>query len=816
MTTADNDTADTHPQVGATTIVKTVLGEVNSTATEISNKVTTQNSFFQRVPQPDLSDFMTRLVEVATVTVASTDTSLSLVTTIDPWALFLANANVAQKTANFSLIRGTVEVVIVSALPGSCYGSYVWSALCDGLPVINTYDVAKLLIPQNALQVDNYCRIDCADSENCVLQLPFVYPYDFAQLPTGPAGMWALSLVCLSPIRSGLASGITTGHFRVYARLLPDYQLLVPHFQGKESRKGALVETENTKKFSKVKVAKPEAKGKFSSIANKVGDIAAGLSAVPVIGEFAEVASAAAYGASTIASWFGFTRDQDEKHPIPITMRSMTNVAHVDGLDSSDAASFTQSPLISIDPTMAGGPVEDCASFASLMSRWTLVKKITWATSATAATDLGDVWVSPFFASTQSTSNVIPTVAGYIGTPFEYWRGDMEYLVIIPASKLHRGSLQVYWSPYGSAPGATITNITMNTIIEVATGEEHQFNVGYARAEPFLKKYWITPDTAIINTSQANGCLRFRVVNQLVSQNSSGDVDILVFARGGKNMDFAIPCTQSMYCFSSVNTISDFYKSVSIRQGGAIGDEDVQETQVHELVPSSGDYPSDKLLFGESIRSVRALMQKPSLLDWVGGKDPTFQTPGIPFLLQQLGKIPGLNPDGTNGTMLATFNWFGWYRPLFTGIACSERYKIIAENLGCAGVAPVTLAFGASAVPAHYSYSYQTLAPMTVTGSNYGAEFLVPWYNNVKFCLGRRDFSNLTTTYTASTAANFKAIAIYCGAINQAVATAQNPNFNVYHSAGPDIRLTCFRQCPIIVMVAATQSASIPYFIQWS
>ncbi len=810
-----DDSAQNKEVVASTTSFTHDAGEFSSSAAMVTSQTTEQPKFYQQVPDNEIQHFLERSVELYTISLQGTDTPISIVAKKDVWTDFLAKASVAAKTQNYTLIRGTLELTFVVNAQPSAYGSYVFAALCDGEPSDTTTDVAVELEPRNCMQVDHYFRFDCASAENGVMQLPWVYPYDYAELPTGPAGMWQLYLVCLAPILSGLTGAAASGSVRVFARLMPGYVLSVPQFQGGPRRGGHLQPSSSTATHTPKlhqQLKQMQANHTISSTADKIAGVADKLSAIPVIGSAASTVAVAAHAASRIAHAFGFSRDTAPKPPMPIAMRSVTNVARYEGDDASEVAAFSQVCEISPDPTMAGSTPEDIMSFASLFARWTLVKRITWSQTAASGTDLGNVPVSPSYCDNRASDNAYcMTTAGYIGAPFQKWRGDMEYLVVIPASKFHRGSLQVFWVPTGSSPTADVTNTTLNAIIDLGSGEEHQFKIGFARGRTYCDNQLISP-LFVINTNWCNGRLFFRVINPLIASNTSADTSLLIFARAGANMDFAVPRVTSVDQLSNIQAWEYAYSQV---QGGALGDEDEHDVKTHELVASSGPYPSTELLFGEQITSTRALMQKPSLLrNTYTGTSPaaTLNAPLATTFFPPLGTLCTGQLTTTQGPYLVntksiwdgSFTFQGWLRPLFTGIATSERFKTIttagqnyfsAARLNMPSVGGYAPPLSTTQVP------MSTLLPTSAVGSNLGYEVSVPYYCVKKFLLGRR--------YYGPTNAESIATQIMAIASNNTAPVAR-----YFHSYGPDIRVVGFRQVPPFTTGASFSTVKWGQFFQ--
>lgn len=756
-----NDPAKQQEQEAPVTNITHGTGEVVSESNMKSNSTDGKLEIHQSMPKNDLGEFLSRLTPLLSIPILSTDGVLDVVTSFDPWTLFLANAAVQEKTKNFTYIRGTIEVIFVCAVPGNCYGGLAVSALPGGhLPSDGVFpSVSDDLVPANCCQVDHWATLDFAASENLILQLPFLWPYDYALLPGGPIASWTISVTSLVPIQTAIPGGVAAGEMKVYARILEDLELVVPRFQGK--RAGHLTPTHTMKQHA------PATHSKVSSKLAKAGAIADKLGGVPVIGQYAEAASKVAKGAAKVASWFGFTREEAESTPIPIVNRSVSNVAHIDGDDASDVAALTIGNQISISPTICADSPDDCLSTASLFARWTAVATFTWSSLLTTNTVLLSIPVTPNLIAGDAEGFVM-TTAGWFGFPFKYWRGGMEYWVYLPVSKLHRGSVQVAWIPTGSVASGDIANITMNAIIDVSAGSDHEFTVGYARDKPVLENQMMRVDT-IQNYDYSNGRFVIRVVNPLQSQNDSSEVTGIVFARAAPDMEFGVP--RSDWIFPGDVSPAYWSNYVSLQYQGATGDDDSGDNDKHVLVPQADPYPLDTILFGERILSVRSLLQKPHPLSGIdGGTSRAY----YPFM----GRISRLADQ-------VSFNFAEYYKVPFVGFATSERYKVFtpsnvkciftAYECGNAAAVPVAPWYGAGVA----SYS----------GPNQGMEALMPYYANRKFFSPRFVWPSSTTTHYPNS--------VRCTNINVGDTTLTSGR-EFYFSFGPDIRCAGFRQIPLM------------------
>jgi len=773
MTSGGSDPAHNAPVQDATTHLSADLGEIMSSSTLMKSEVVPQPRVTQRMPRNDLTDYLTRYTEIGQHTFTNVSPAQNTAVTFAPWVAFLSNPYIAAKTSNYLLIRGTLEVMFVPAFPANGYGAYAITAYPTG----NANNATQTITPNysTSMQVDHYTYLDVSACENSVMQLPFLWPYDYADISTlayalssgDPDPMWNIKIWCLSTVKTAIPGGVTSGSIRIYARLLPDYEMVVPSLQGK--RKASMVGDKKVEGMTGAAdlVAGGKYKGAVSGMADKISGVANMLSGIPVIGPYAGVASKIADTVGDVASWFGFTREDAEKVPTTVVQRPFSNPAHVDGEDTSEAATLSMANNISIDPLINGvSSSEDQLAFPSLFARWTLIKEMTWSPTQTTSTILGSVPVTPFYSigsTGASDCTLYPTVAGYCGLPFKYWRGDMEYMVIIPVSKLHRGTLQIYWVPSGATTTATPTVSALNVIYDVAADEDKQFTVGYARDVPYLYTTVLVSDTSIIPTGATNGRIIFSVVNPLQSQNSASNVDILIFARAKSNMNFQVLTDQIEY-YTTGGSASAAVQLNNFKYQGATGDEDEEDETVFELVPSSGEYPSAEINFGEVVNSARALMQK---FTWVRT---------VPDTTNIFRHMPYTDP--TDAFSQLTYD--SHYALLFHGIAAGTRWKMLPSN-------SFTLCSGHLMTPnirGTFTLFNDNLMPTQLSLSG-GAEIKIPYYSPKKYALMRANESDQLQDYLSALSST----------------NTENPR-RVCRASAPDIRVTCFAAVPTMTLVS--------------
>jgi len=334
----------------------------------------------------------------------------------------------------------------------------------------------------------------------------------------------------------------------------------------------------------------------------------------------------------------------------------------------------------------------------------------------------------------------------------------------------------VVWIPFGATMTTDPTNCCINVIHDLATARDLQVGVGYARDRPYLNADLLTPYITPNFETACNGQLSIRVVNPLLCTADTSPVTLLIFARS-KNMSFGVPRDFFRYIQNTTDGLEDVDKRTRVFYQGALGDDDNAGPMIHDLIAPSGPYPVAELFFGEDIQSVRALMQKPSLLDPL-----TLTDSNESIRFTQLG--------GFNST--SVWSWARSLSLLFTGLATSERYKVFTESEAWVGVAPVLL--GSFTAPAT-TYT-PSLSPMSFVGANRGMEVSVPYYLPKKYLLTRDQ-----SIPQPGTRVNM--MQVY-----RDTAASDSTRGVVYHSYGPDIRVTCFRCVPAVgIHTLATATA---------
>lgn len=766
----------------------------------------------QQLPEVPLDDFLLRPVKVDTFSLTSANSYPEAVHSLDPWAVWLANPGVAAKLTNQTYIRGELEVEIVCNAAPSMFGCIDVSLMAEmavGTPIST--------IPHPHRSREMTCaHFDLATSNTVKLHVPWLWYYDYAPVSTGPARAWKIFWTTLHPFETGIAGGMTEVRFTVFVRLLPGYSLAVTQYQGKgrleswkgHAERGAKLIEERTKGFPR--------DGPVSSVASTVSNVAGKLKGLPVIGGAAAMAEMGASAVAGVAAFFGFSRDPVPLQVMGVRTSALDNPAATELEDHGLPAALVGTGLMNPAPGESGGSSEDVLSWASLGSRPTYIGGATVSKTTAVGATIFAVPVTPFWweRSTQmaeSAGTVSLPAVGWCGLPFSWWRGDLIYHVDVMAPTTARGTLQITWQPPGGYSGDP-TNLMNNRVVNIGGYSRFEFKVGYARERPFLPVFGMRSDTAIIPVGDCNGYFRIAVLNPVLMVNDTNNVFVRVWVSGGENIDFRVPSSQFKSYYAEDSIVGDLRAGTFRYQGGPgpLGGSDSDFVpEQFELVPSSGVYPTDEVNFpGAGVFSARAMVQKATAYqiykdaDMTGGQDKARRKFSI--------RGPQMTPNNERfwpaGGSFLGFNYAAYYAAAFCGWAGAQHFAWHGWN-------PVAVAMGVVVCP-HASGTFPGLPPAPAanyTGPNGAASFIIPFTSPMKFFPTAGPDSSWPEIDRCAIAMNISA-GPADGVVGSSPPSGNSAAYSgvLYHSYGPDFRVSQFRQTPSVILT--TSLGSTMYF----
>lgn len=629
-------------------------------------------------PAIDLAQFLKRPVRLASYVWSTGWANPS----INPWHLFLTNAAIADKIKTFVYIRGKLKLKIVINGSPFHYGAMravyepLWGYTTTRVNVNTPYGSA--LIPWSQMPGVFIYPQQSAGGE---IECPFFYFKDYLPLTLAAPVQWMgrLRMIEYVPLRSAngaFTNGVTIS---IYG-WMEDVQL-------SGFTTSLIMQSDEY----------DEAAGPISKPAAILSNWAQHLEKVPVIGRFATATKIGSSAISKIASLFGWSNVPVVSSVMPFKNLPFHDLASAE--ISQPISKFTLDPKaeLSVSPYMVGLNGEDELAVSSLVQRETYLTSFVWNVAEAPDTLYFSALVNPLLydRGTQhanGTYGIQMSPLCAVARMFRYWRGDIIFTFRVIASKFHRGRLRIHWTPY-SAPTLTgdMSHLAMTKIIDIEDAIDVEFRVPYLQPVPFCEhthqgdvytaNRWSTSSVLAPSVEDDNGSLVVRCLNNLSAPVDTAPVSIMVFVRGGENMQFANPID-----------LTNRFSYIEPQSG--LDDELLYQSDMGVEEKTRVDPNTYMKNWGEPILSVRSLLRRSSLVDIKPlflSSDPNalIQEQRYPmtkyqampgYSVQAFGTAKSVNNASVIPFSYANMTHFSWIIPCFLGLRGSVRWHFNVIN----------------------------------------------------------------------------------------------------------------------------------------
>lgn len=485
-----------------------------------------------------LENFFSRPIKIAE---EEWGTSTTLGFDIDPWTLYFTNPRVANRIANFNLLRCNLKIKVVINGNGFQYGR----ALVSYLP-FETFDTLSsnaALIREDLVQASQQPRIflDPTTSLGGEMSLPFFNYWNYINIPEGQwSEMGSLFFRSLNTLKhaNGATDLVTISVF-AWAEDVSLSVLTSDESDGLVPQSGLEVDEVN-------------AKGTVSGPATAIAKVAGTMTRVPYIGPFASATEMAANTTAAIAKMFGYCRPPVTKNPEPYKPYAASQLALTNTGDGPTKLSVDEKQELTVDPRIAGLSGIDSLNIKEIAKRESYLTSFNWNIGTSPETLLWNARIDPVTWAENSgppTSYHFPACA-MAAMPFRYWTGTMRFRFQIVCSAFHKGRLKFVYDPNRFASNEYNTNYT--TIVDIADKQDFTLEVANGQDKTLLthslpgvvgvtQMYSTTPYT--VKASFGNGALGVYVVNELTTPNSdvNNDIEINVFVSMGDDFEVFVP-----------------------------------------------------------------------------------------------------------------------------------------------------------------------------------------------------------------------------------------------------------------------------------
>lgn len=597
-------------------------------------------------------------------------TSVSTATSVNPFSYLASITAYKNKLDNYTGFRG--DAVLTYVLSGS---PFHYGRLACGHYCYLSVRGNNLYVADKGVMQLPHVLLD--PSSDCTVQqvIPFIATMPYINLQNqGVTSLSALASVTIYPIvplASANAATPTSVTLSVYVSF-KNIQL-VGRTAGLTTVTGRKVVIPANSSTNERK--KPGAVETASSALIVASGI---LEDVPLIGPIAKGVGVVAGAVRSVASFFGFSKPSYDEPIALVRATAVGAMSPTDGKDTSLSLSRDSNQASCVDPVPLGFSSEDQMSFAYIKSQWGYLG----ATTISDTTSLGNflhIVVAPQVTGQFVDANYkfIPSIA-MLGGAHRYWRGSLEYRFVIVTSPLIRGRLQFRHTPAiaSSTAYSTIaedkcvyelgnTNVVDVMVPHTSTNEWNDIPLG----PPGLYSASLPTNTG--------GTLSVDLVSPISTQFSPINVTILVYVRGGPDLEFNeyIGLNKSIYKTMLTSRTVDLTKASPVPVKCTVG------------TPSMIAPMTSAITFGEPIQSLRTLMKRAEFLYSTDIGDPTGST-----LLSGWGTLLlYIQPYNWNFVASALTNTFLGYPSAsafawcYYGAKGGVRYRVIPWNKGVVG-----------------------------------------------------------------------------------------------------------------------------------
>jgi hypothetical protein len=490
-----------------------------------------------------LENFFSRPIKIAEEEWA---TSTTLGFDIDPWSLYWENPRVANRIANFHLLKCNLKIKVVINGNGFQYGR----ALVSYLPfdVYDTLTTNASLIREDLVQASQQPRIflDPTTSQGGEMKLPMFNYYNYLSIPNDQWDeMGRLYFRSLNELKhaNGATDVVTVSVFAwaedVDMSVLTSREstTLSPQ-SGFEPQSGSEVDEVNTK-------------GVISGPATAIAKAASAMTSIPYIAPFASATNIAATATAQIAKMFGYCRPIVTKNPEPYKPHVASALAVTNVGDGPTKMTVDDKQELSIDPRIAGLGGVDPLNIKEIAKRESYLTTFSWNIGTAPETLLWNARISPVTWAENAgppTSFHFPACA-MAALPFKYWTGSMKFRFQIVCSAFHKGRLKIVYDPNFLASNEYNTNYVKivdiadetDFTVEIANGQDTSLLTHHLPGLESVTQLYST--TAYAAKEQGNGVVGVYIVNELTTPNSTvnNDIEVNVFVSMGDDFEVFVP-----------------------------------------------------------------------------------------------------------------------------------------------------------------------------------------------------------------------------------------------------------------------------------
>lgn len=562
-----------------------------------------------------LSEFFSRPIKIQDISW----TALTSVGEFNPWKEFFENPRVANRLANYNLLRATLKVKFV--LNGNAF--FYGRMLVGYTPNVpqESLDFTTYATFADAVQLSQlpHLWLNPTTSTGGIITCPFFYNKNHLRIPINEFDqMGVINYIALNQLTHSNDPSFRPINISVFA-WAEDVQLSV------------LTSVETTTLIPQAgEIQAANATGVVSGPATAIAKISNALANIPMIRPYAKASEMAASTVANVAASFGYCRPSITKSPDFMKILPSSSFALTNTPDNSLKLSVDHLQEGTVDPRIAGIEEEDMLSIVNIAKRESYITTFAWNDLRGPGGLLWNMRVTPVVWENDFGASYHFPATAMAALPFRYWTGTLNYRFQVVCSGFHKGRLAVTWDPNFLATNAPELNILHSEIIDIA--ETQDFTVSISNGQPFTllpnTLPGITSQSEVMSTTRyasyedwSNGVIGVSVVNPLTTPNDLGDA-IFVNVSISAGDDFKVFVPSDHYQHFVVRTMDqealvaapvdevlleqsgDIITSNDTNEDAPIGD------NMHILFDANSADHTNLVYTGESIPSFRSMLKR--------------------------------------------------------------------------------------------------------------------------------------------------------------------------------------------------------------
>ncbi|UQZ09589.1 putative capsid protein [Freshwater macrophyte associated picorna-like virus 8] len=453
--------------------------------------------------------------------------------TFNPWQLYFGNNKVAERLANFYLLRCKLHIRILVNGTVFYYGRLL--ASYRPLHLVDSVTLFRDGVQADFVEASQRPHVIINPSEDTVgeMLLPYLHPKSGLIIPLQEWNqMGEITISDLNVLKNAndVTDPLTVSVFA--------WAQEVSYSQPTSSRPPIPNQGELEDTLPAGIVSRP---------ATALARIAANFVNAPFIGSYARATEMGAKTVANIAALFGYSSPRNLSPILPVINR-FGQFANIDATDYCATLALDSKHEVTIDPRVAGCEPCDPMAFLPIVTKETYLTTIDWDVNDAPDILLYNFRVNPLNYSLYG-SEIHLTPPAWISVPFQYWRGSLNYRFEVVASKFHRGRLRLAYDPYVQQTAEF--NVNYSQIVDIADGYEFTMKVGWAQGVPYLtvpslnfqEPYHRETQYTTVDAN-SNGILSLFVLNSLTVPNElDKHVSINVYVSACDDFEVCAPRT---------------------------------------------------------------------------------------------------------------------------------------------------------------------------------------------------------------------------------------------------------------------------------